>query len=133
MFVFAPKNGAESFGKAALGDMVFAAANCTQKAGSGAWAKTIQVRLEDASGNCHDWFYGSIPVAVSDNSTAGTATIKDSATTIRFSRGRGFVTIVGSNHAWVAGEVVTVTVGNTTKLFGATIPNKIVTITVSST
>lgn len=131
MFVFAPRSGGRMFGKAALGDMVFDATNQTQAAGSAAWKKTIQIRLEDSSGGLHEWFFGDVPISIADNSTAGTATIKDSATHARFERGRAYVTVCGNAATWASGEVVTLTVGSTTKILGASVANKAVTVTIS--
>jgi len=99
-----------------------AAAVATAIAGDG-FSRDVIVELQNAAGQVQEWFTGSLAIAVTDVTAGnGTSAIKDSATTVLLTNGRGFVTInyVGT---WAAADTETLTVTGGT-ILGYTVSNK---------
>jgi hypothetical protein len=106
------------YAKAMSGDMVMviSPATVTGVAASGAWTRKVLVSIKSASGEVHQWLNAAYAttVSVSDASALGTATI--ASTTLTIVNGFASITVTGSNHAWVAAETDTLTIGNITVL-----------------
>lgn len=98
--------------EALSGDIVIAVSpsTVTRTATSAGFSRTIRVALETADGRTHSWFNGTLPIAASKSSTAGTIAIKDSATVITLVNGIGNVVVNGSATAWLANDTNTLTV-----------------------
>ena len=87
-----------------------------------AWTRTVQVYLETAAGDLHEWFSDAI---TSGNSIAdtggGTASIVSTVLTIV--RGRATVVVSGTEATWANAETDTYTVAEAT-ILGYTIAAK---------
>jgi len=92
-----------------------------------AWTRDVEVTVENAAGEVHEWFTESITTGVSigDTSTAGTASIAGAApTTLVIVNGRATVTVEGDAAAWLNAETDTLTVAQYTGFAGATMTVK---------
>lgn len=88
-----------------------------------AWERTVQVYLETAAGEVHEWFSDAIASgnSIGNTSSAGTATI--GATTLTIERGRATITVSGDAEAWLNTETDTYTVAEAT-ILGYTVAAK---------
>lgn len=111
--------------KAMSGDLVFSVTPATAAPAptSSAWTQAIEVELQTAAGENHEWFNGTITTAIaaSDTSTAGTATM--TSTTLTFVNGRATATLEGDVAAWLDTETATATVAEQT-ILGYTVAAK---------
>jgi hypothetical protein len=100
------------YAKALAGDMVFVVTPATDTPAPTAavWTQDFYVEVQSAAGEVHTWFNKAVAsgVAVSDTSTAGTATIP--STTLTFTDGVASVTMSGDAADWLNGETATLTV-----------------------
>ena len=99
----------------------------TRPATTEAFSRDVEVSLKTSAGEIHTWFNGTLAVAASDTSTAGTAAIADSATEVTLVNGVGTIAITGDAAAWLAGvaQVETATCAGTVSTAG----NATVTVT----
>jgi hypothetical protein len=108
--------------KAASGDIVFVAspATKTRAATTAAFTRTVDISLQSADGEIHEWFNKAITsgVSVSKSSTAGAATIP--STTLTFVNGVASVVLSGTAAAWLADDTNTVTVAQAS-IMGTTV------------
>lgn len=90
---------------------------------SAAWTRIVQVYLETAAGELHEWFSDAIATgnSIANTSSAGTATIV--STTLTIVRGRATITVSGDAEAWLNTETDTYTVTEAT-ILGYTIAAK---------
>lgn len=88
-----------------------------------AWTRTVQIYLETAAGELHEWFSDAIATgnSIADASTAGTASIV--STTLTIVRGRATVVVSGDEAAWLDTETDTYTVAEAT-ILGYTVAAK---------
>lgn len=89
-------------------------------AGTEGWTQVVEVTLSDPDGNVCDWFNGTFPAAIAEDTAGdGTASIGESVTTITLARGKGSLTITGSD-TWAAADTATLTINasNTQEIFG---------------
>ena len=99
--------------KALAGDIVFSVSPSTVSTTplATAWTRTVNVNLESAAGDVHEWFNKAITtgVSIADTSSAGTATIP--STTLTFANGKASVVVSGDAQAWLGGtaQVETIT------------------------
>jgi hypothetical protein len=116
MKTFPPSEVPVEVAAAMSGDMVFVASPATVNKAhtSSAWTRTVTISLKDAAGDIQTWFNKAIAsgVAVSDDSSAGTATIP--STTLTFVNGVATVVVSGDAQAWLAGEHDTLTIAAAT-------------------
>jgi len=106
--------------KALAGDIVFSVSPSTVSTTplATAWTRTVNVNLESAAGEVHEWFNKAITtgVSIADTSSAGTATIP--STTLTFVNGTASVVVSGDAQAWLGGtaqvETITCTAGEST-------------------
>lgn len=110
--------------KAMSGDIVWRVdpATVTPVPTAAAWTRTVQVYLETAAGELHEWFSDAI---ASGNSIAdaggGTATIV--STTLTIERGRATIVVSGDEATWANTETDTYTVAEAT-ILGYTVAAK---------
>lgn len=104
--------------EALSGDIVISCspATTTRAATAVAFSRDVEVSLKTATGEVHTWFNGTLPVAIADTSSAGTAAIADSATVVTLVNGVGTIAITGSAAAWLATETNTLTVSKNTMI-----------------
>lgn len=111
--------------KAMSGDIVWRVSPATVAPvpTAAAWTRTVQVFLETAAGDLHEWFSDAITTgcSIADTSTAGTATI--ASTTLTVVRGRATITVSGDEAAWLNTETDTFTVAEAT-ILGYTVAAK---------
>ena len=91
---------------------------------SGAAAKftrAVLVQLKTATGEIHEWFNGSLAIAIADTAT-GTAAIAGGATTVPIVNGQGVV-VIEYTGAWASTNTCTLTVTGGT-MMGVTVANK---------
>ena len=123
MKTFPPLEVPVEVAAAMSGDMVFVPSPATVSRAhtSSAWTRTVIISLKDAVGDIQTWFNKAIAsgVAVSDDSSAGTATIP--STTLTFVNGVATVVISGDAQAWLAGEHDTLTIAAAV-IMGYTVP-----------
>lgn len=102
----------KSFIKALSGDIVLVVspATATQAATEAAWEKEVTIKLQTADGEDHRWFSGKLALAISDDSTAGTASILPTETAPYMVDGQYTLKIKGDAKAWLKDEEVTLTV-----------------------
>jgi len=91
---------------------------------SSAWTRNVEVTVENAAGEVHDWFTEAITsgVSIADGSTAGTASIV--STTLSIVRGRVTVVVAGDAQDWLDTETDTLTVAEYTGIAGQTMAVK---------
>jgi len=93
------------------GDIVFSVEpqGDPPKQASAAWSRQVLVKLQTAGGIVHDWFTRTISAkaGIADDSSAGTASLVSN--NLVFVNGVAELTVNGSNHEWLEGEVVTIT------------------------
>ena len=93
-------------------------ATTTRAATAAAFSRDVNVRLQTAAGAVHSWYNGTLAISAADTSSAGTISIKDSATEVTLVNGEGSVTLNGNAAAWLAGtkqvETIAVTGGCST-------------------
>jgi len=84
----------------------------TRAATTAAFNRFVKVKLQTAAGARHSWFTGTLPAAIADTSSAGTASIHGGATTVSLVDGMGVIQIDGDAAAWLSGvaQVETATV-----------------------
>lgn len=89
-----------------------------------AWTRNVEVTVENAAGEVHEWFTEAIAAGVSigDTSIAGTASIV--STTLSIVNGRATVVVSGDAAAWLNAETDTLTVAQYTGFAGATMLTK---------
>ena len=87
---------------------------------STAWTRTVNISIENAAGDVHDWFSGSFAttLSIADTSTAGTASI--ASTTLVITDGVASVTVSGDAQDWLDTETDTLTIANIT-IMGVTV------------
>ena len=97
--------------KALSGDIVVVCtpATKTKSASSAAWSETVEVSLQTADGEYHDWYNGPITLAITDTSSAGTASISPAAGARMMTDGKLNVTVSGNAAAWLAADTATLT------------------------
>lgn len=97
--------------RALSGDIkwVVSPATTTRAATTAAWTRTVDISLQDADGNVHEWadFNLAEGVAIADNSS-GTATIP--STTLQVRNGRASVVVSGNQATWAEADTNTLTV-----------------------
>ena len=103
--------------KAMSGDMVFklsqttAAPKVADLAAEDA-VYNIVIRLESAAGDLHDWYNGKVLLAISDDDSAGAATITPAAGEHNMVNGVLTVEVRMPKAAWTAGKAATLTVSD---------------------
>lgn len=111
--------------KAMSGDLVFVVTPATAAPAptSEAWAQAIEVELQTAAGENHEWFNDTITTAIaaSDDSSAGTASM--GSTTLTFVNGRATASLEGDAKSWADTETATATVAQQT-ILGYTVASK---------
>ena len=111
--------------KAMSGDIVFRVSPATVAPvpTSAAWTRTVQVYLETAVGEVHEWFSDAITsgASIANTSSAGTASIV--STTLTIERGRATIVVSGDAEAWLNTETDTLTIAEAT-ILGYTIAAK---------
>lgn len=99
---------------AMAGDMAFVitptAVNKT--AFTAARTRTVRIEMKTASGVLHDWYNGTLTIAIADTSSAGTATIP--STSLSMVNGVAVATVSLSANNWIATETNTLTLSNKT-------------------
>ena len=117
--------------KALCGDMVITVtpANPTPAPVSEAWSQPVTVKLLTDAGELHDWCNMTLAskASVADDSSAGTASLASG--NVVFVNGVATLTLNGSAHSWLNGEVVTVTVNLTDDILGYTVASVEATVT----
>lgn len=90
---------------------------------SEAWTRSVRIELQTAAGEVHEWFSDEIAtgVSVSDDSSAGTATIP--STTLSVVNGVATVVVSGDEADWLTTEKDTLTVASAT-ILGYTVAAK---------
>jgi len=126
---FKNTQSSEILEKALSGDIIIKCfpETITRAATAEAFSRDVEVRLETSGGEVHGWYNGTLPVAATDASSAGTASIADSATEVTLVNGIGTIAVEGDTAAWLGGvaQVETATVVGTI----ATAGNATVTVT----
>ncbi len=91
---------------------------------SSAWTRDVEITVENAAGEVHEWFTEDITTGVSigDTSTAGTASIP--STTLSVVNGRVTVVVSGDAQDWLNTETDTLTVAEYTGFAGQTMAVK---------
>ena len=84
--------------------------------------RTIEITVQDAAGNIHEWFSGTFAIAASKNSTSGVIAIAGAASTITLDQGYATVELDYTG-TWAQGDTATLTVTGGT-LMGNSISNK---------
>jgi hypothetical protein len=111
--------------KALAGDIAWSVspATVTGTSTSAAWTRTVNIKLVTAAGEVHEWFDKAIAtgVAVTDDSTAGTASIP--STTLTVEKGCAAVVVSGDAAEWAGAETDTLTVAQAT-ILGYTVAAK---------
>ena len=111
--------------KAMSGDIVWVVSPATVAPAptAAAWTRTVNIELQTAAGEVHEWFTDAITsgVSIADTSTAGTASIP--ATTLTITNGKGSVVVSGDEAAWLDTETDTLTVAEAT-ILGTTVAAK---------
>lgn len=90
--------------KGVSGDLVLdVTANETKAATAEAWTKTINIALKTAAGGLHKWYNGPITLAVTNTSSAGTASITPAAGSHNMTDGELSVVMAGDEADWLGG------------------------------
>jgi hypothetical protein len=110
--------------KAFSGDLVFVTSPATtsRQATNAGFIRQVDITLQTAAGEVHEWYCGSLTVTAADTSAAGTIAVSG-GTGITFNKGKATVILSGSATAWLAGETNTLTVPATT-ILGYTVASK---------
>lgn len=105
------------------GDIVFRVdpATAAPAPTAAAWTRTVQVYVENAVGDLHEWLTKTITISIADTSTAGTASIV--STDLAIVGGRGTVVVSGDAEAWLDTETDTLTIAEAT-ILGYTVAAK---------
>ncbi len=108
-------NAFTTFMKAQSGDIVLKVtpATTTPAPTAAAWTQAVVITLETADGEVHEWYNGTVTIAIGDTSTAGTASISPTAGATYMNNGSLTVTISGNAAAWLNSETATLTVSAT--------------------
>lgn len=106
-----------NFVKAMSGDMAFkvepaTAAPKVAEMVAGAVEYDITVSLVNSAGELHDWYNGPVLLAISDNDSAGAATISLAAGEHNMTGGKLKVKVTLSQATWTAAKVATLTVSD---------------------
>lgn len=103
---------------AASGDMLFSITPATKStAAASAADRTVTIKLVNAEGDTHAWYNGTLAIAVTKSSSAGTVTAND--TTPTMVNGECTVTLdIGGT--WAENDTNTLTLSNKT-IFGQTV------------
>lgn len=86
------------------------------------FTRTVTLNLKTTGGTIHNWFSGSMNIAVAKSSSAGVVAISGGATKATFVKGVANVTLEYTG-TWVLGDTTTLTVTGGTVL-GYTVTNK---------
>lgn len=112
--------------EALKGDILFVVspATLTSAPTAAAWSRVVNISVENAAGEIHEWFNEAIAtgVAIADTSIAGTASIP--STTLSVVDGKVDVVVSGDAADWLAAETVTLTVAEFTGFAGQTLAAK---------
>ena len=105
------------------GDIVFRVdpATVAPAPTAAAWTRTVQVYVENAVGDLHEWLSKTITISIADTSTAGTASIV--STDLVIEGGRGTVVVSGDEADWLNTETDTLTIAEAT-ILGYTVAAK---------
>ncbi|MDA3939815.1 MAG: hypothetical protein PF693_10960 [Spirochaetia bacterium] len=105
--------------KALAGDIVLSItpATVTPVPTAAAWSRNVVIELQTAAGEVHTWYNKATTsiLSVSDDSTAGTASVVP-ATTLTLVEGRAVAVVSGDAAAWLNTEKDTLTVADLTIL-----------------
>ena len=112
--------------EALKGDIVFVVSPATVAPlpTAAAWTREVNVTVENAAGEIHEWFNEEIAtgVSIADGSTAGTASIP--STTLSVVDGQVTVIVSGDAADWLDTETDTLTVEEYTGFAGQTMAAK---------
>jgi hypothetical protein len=107
---------------AAVGDIVLVIAPETVAPlpTAAAWTRVVNISIENAAGDVHNWLSGSFEttLSIADTSTAGTASI--ASTTLVIKNGKASIVVSGDAASWLDTETDTLTVANIT-IMGVTV------------
>jgi len=111
--------------KAMSGDLVFVVtpATATPAPTAAAWTQAIEVELQSAAGENHEWFNDAITTAIAASTTSSAGTASMGSTTLTFVKGRATAVLEGDAAAWLADETATATVAEQT-ILGYTVASK---------
>lgn len=100
------------------GDMVLEIAPATvdRVATSEAWSRYVSIALKNSAGMVHDWcnLAFTTTLSIADTSSAGTASIEGSLTTLTLVNGKATIQVNGDAADWLEDDTDTLTVADIT-------------------